>query len=73
MTQETTTLTGNDVQAARILALSKMLRLEIQGMRRRGKSAYLLVKEEFGFKGNRQSVLEQLETWIDENIWEKEE
>ena len=66
-----TTISGSSaILDARILALRKMLELETKGMTRRGKSAYLLVKEEFGFKGNRQKVLEQLNLWIKENMSE---
>ena len=45
----------------RLRALRGALKLEILGMKRRGRSAYSLAKEEFGFKGNKQKVLEQLE------------
>jgi hypothetical protein len=31
------------------------------GMKRSGSSAYSIVKEEFGLKGNKKSVLQQLE------------
>jgi len=66
-----TTISGSSaILDARILALRKMLELETKGITRRGKSAYLLVKEEFGFKGNRQKVLEQLNLWIKENMSE---
>jgi len=41
--------------------------LEIAGMKRRGRSAYSIIKEEFGFKGNKQRVLKQLETKLDES------
>ena len=45
----------------RMKALRSALKLEILGMRRNGRSVYSIVKEEFGFKGNKQKVLEQLE------------
>ncbi len=35
-------------------------------MRRGGQSAYSIAKEEFGFKGNRDKVLKQLELKIEE-------
>jgi len=57
------------ITAARIFALRGMLSLECKGMTRsRGKSAYMLVKEEFHFKGNRERVLNQLNEWIEENL-----
>ena len=37
-------------------------------MKRRGRSAYAIVKEEFGFKGNKKKVLSQLEELIEELI-----
>ena len=45
----------------RMRSLRGALKLEILGMRRNGRSVYSIVKEEFGFKGNKQKVLEQLE------------
>jgi len=45
----------------RIKTLAKGLELEIKGMRMsRGRTAYSIIKEEFGLKGNRQTVLEKL-------------
>ena len=37
------------------------------GMKRRGQSAYSIIKQEFGLKGNKQSVLEQIEKLIGGN------
>ena len=45
----------------RMKALRGALKLEILGMKRRGRSVYSIVKEEFGFKGSKQKVLQQLE------------
>ena len=50
-----------EIQAFRMRSLRGALKLEILGMKRRGRSAYSIIKEEFGLKGNRQKVLEQLE------------
>ena len=47
-------------------ALRGALKLEILGMKRKGRSAYSLIKEEFGFKGNREKVLGQIEAEIEE-------
>ena len=52
----------------RMKALRGALKLEILGMRRGGRSAYALVKEEFGFKGSKTKVLKQLEVKIEETI-----
>ena len=59
-----------DINAGRILALKGALKIEVHtGLRRRGQSAYSIVKEEFGFKGNKARVLSQLEDWIAENLF----
>jgi hypothetical protein len=52
----------------RMRALRGALKLEVLGMKRRGRSAYVLVKEEFGLKGNRVKVLKQLELKIEETV-----
>tara|TARA_R110000765_G_scaffold95102_1_gene179126 strand:+ start:242 stop:463 length:222 start_codon:yes stop_codon:yes gene_type:complete len=45
----------------RLLALRAALRLEVVGLlRSRGKSAYSIVKQELGVKGNKQKVLDQV-------------
>ena len=48
----------------RMVTLSKALKLEIKGMKRRGRSVYAIIKDEFGFKGGKQKVLDQLEDHI---------
>lgn len=60
--------TPEAINAFRVLALKAALSMEIQGMKRRGRSVYSIVKEEFGFKGNRQKVLAQLEEYIETEI-----
>ena len=50
----------------RMKALKGAIKLEKLGMRRGGQSAYSIAKEEFGFKGNRDKVLKQLELKIEE-------
>ena len=61
----TTLSTTEAINAYRLCALRGALKLEIQGMTRRGQSAYSIIKQEFGFKGNKQKVLEQLQSKID--------
>lgn len=56
------------IEMFRMRALRGALKLEILGMRRKGRSAYSLVKEEFKFKGNKVKVLKQLEVKIEETI-----
>lgn len=52
------TSTGG-IQHARYLALAGALHLETLGMKRRGRSVYALIKEEFNLKGSKQRVLLQ--------------
>lgn len=58
-----TMLTGHQIEAARLLALRQMLRLEMLGMSRsKGPTAYSTLKM-MGYKGSRQSVFDQLSEW----------
>lgn len=48
------------------LTLKSALKLEIAGMKRHGRSAYSIIKEQYALHGNRESVLAQMETiWSD--------
>ena len=49
-----------DIELYSIMAKRTALVLEMRGLKKRGRSAYSLIKEEFGLKGNRQKVFEQL-------------
>ena len=44
----------------RMKTLAKALELETKGLKRRGKSVYAIVKDEYGLKGNKMTVLEKL-------------
>ena len=44
----------------RIAVLVGALKLEVLGMKRRGRSVYAIVKDEFGLRGSKRRVLEQL-------------
>ncbi len=57
-------LAGKEIPLARLIAMRGALTLELIGMSRRGRSVYSMVKEELGIKGNKQSVLSQLEKHI---------
>ena len=58
-----TTLTGHQIEAARLLTLRQMLKLEMLGMSKsRGPTAYSTLKT-MGFKGSREKVLAQLDEW----------
>lgn len=57
-----TVLTGKSIANYRDLVLLSALRLECKGMKRSGPSIYSVVKREFNLKGNKLSVLNQLES-----------
>lgn len=57
-------VTGTDIKFFQLLVWKSVLKLEIHGMKRRGRSVYSIVKSELGFKGSKQSVLTQLEAHI---------
>lgn len=67
-------ITGEqNIRNVRILALRSALRLEVKGLRlSRGRSAYKMIKDEFGFKGNKETVLAQLDIYIALNILPEE-
>ena len=52
--------TPEQIAQFRLNTLHKMLKLEILGMKRRGQSAYSIVKQETGLKGSKQKVFDQL-------------
>jgi|APCry1669188970_1035186.scaffolds.fasta_scaffold02710_1 hypothetical protein len=52
------------IAAFRLLTLRSMLKLEILGMTRRGRSAYSIIKEELGLKGNKTRVYNQLSAML---------
>jgi len=61
-----TVITGEaNVRNAGIFALRDMLGLELKGLGRSRRSAYSIVKAEFGFKGNKQKVYDQLSLYIE--------
>ena len=49
-----------EIALFRIRTLMGALKLETKGMKRRGRSVYAIVKEEFKLKGGKQKVLEDL-------------
>lgn len=59
--------TPDQIRAAGILQLRTRLKLETKGMTCRGASAYQIIKARFGFKGSKAKVLDQLETWLEQN------
>ena len=53
-----------DITHFRHHTLYRMLKLEMIGVKRRGRTAYSIIKQELGFKGNRQKVLDQLKAHL---------
>ena len=68
-----TVLTGNQIEFARLLTLRKMLKLEMYGMTRRGRSAYSILKKELGLTGNKQRVYDQVCAMCEEVLQSDEE
>ena len=60
--------TPEAIERFRMQSLKGALKMEIIGMKRRGQSAYSIIKQEHGFKGNKKSVLEQLEQKMKGNL-----
>ena len=58
--------TPEQIDMFRFLSLRSALKLECLGMKRGGQTAYSIVKAEYGFKGNKKSVLQQMEQIIKE-------
>ena len=61
----------NHIELYRMMVQKQALKLEIYGMKTRGRSAYALIKEIYKLKGSKQKVLEQF-TLLIENIKVKE-
>jgi hypothetical protein len=61
----------NHIELYTMMVQKQALKLEIYGMKTRGKSAYALIKEIYKLKGSKQKVLEQF-TKIIEDIKIKE-
>lgn len=60
-----TVLTGHQIEAARLLTLRQMLKLEMLGMSKsKGPTAYSTLKM-LGWKGTREKVLSDLNEWRD--------
>ena len=57
------TITGEHIELYRLIHMRKALQLEVKGLKF-GRSVSAMVKKEFGFKGNKQKVLEQFDKYI---------
>ena len=49
--------TPENINFVRMATLKSALKLEIAGLKRRGRSVYSIIKEEFGLTGNKRAVL----------------
>ena len=50
-----------DPKDYKFVALKGALKMEIKGLKRRGRSAYAIIKDEYNLKGSKKSVLKQME------------
>jgi hypothetical protein len=57
--------TPDQIARYRLATLRAMLKLEIAGMKKRGPSAYAILKKE-GFAGTRADILEQLNKQLEQ-------
>ena len=64
--------TSDSIALTRLFVLKGALSLEVLGLKRKGRSAFSIVKEEFGFLGDKKQVLEKLTQYI-KNLQEGEE
>ena len=61
-------ITGRkQILAFRMKTLASAIELEAKGLKRRGRSAYVIAKEEFQLKGTRQAVADQLRSMAGES------
>lgn len=56
--------TPEQIELYRLYVLKSALKLEISGMKRKGQSAYSIIKQELGFTGSRSKVLDKLKIQI---------
>jgi hypothetical protein len=56
--------TPEQIQHYRLFVMLRGLELEIAGLKMRGGSCYAMAKREFGFKGNKTKVYNQLATLL---------
>ena len=56
----------NHIELYRMMVQKQALKLEIYGLKTRGRSAYALIKEMYKLKGSKQKVLEQFTKMIED-------
>jgi len=57
---EATILTGAQIDRFRAKVLLSALKLEMLGMKRNGASAYSIIRKDYGLKGSKKAVAQQL-------------
>ena len=55
-----------DILLFRRLSQKASLELEIKGLRKKGRTMYSMIKQEYNLRGSRESVLEQFGNFIKE-------
>ena len=55
----------NHIELYRMMVQRQALALELKGLKTRGKSAYVLIKEMYNLKGSKQRVYEQFTALIE--------
>lgn len=58
-------ITGSDIGLYQAQVRLKALKLELLGLKRRGRSVYAITKEVYGFRGSREKVYKQLDALIE--------
>lgn len=61
-------ITGPSINVYRLIVLRSALRMECMGYKRRGRSVYSIVKEEFGLKGRKGYVFQQFDKIVNDAI-----
>ena len=56
--------TPEGIQLYKMMSMYSGLQMEINGLKSRGRSAYVLIKEQYNLQGTRVSVLEQFRVLI---------
>jgi hypothetical protein len=62
------TFTGNGMYLLRLTTMLRCLGMEIKGIRMVRHSVYAQAKREFGFKGNKQKVYDQLAEYVKKTL-----
>lgn len=64
-----TTITGKDgIAFVQLAARRGALRLEVAGFRRRGQTAYSICKQVYGLKGDKSTVLRQMDAMVEDAL-----